>query len=129
MVWFESSELRTDPRDYASSGIWSFFGKIGDFFGPGTSKEVRLEEPDTTLQPAPDEELSKSARKKRERALWVSLQALVKAREANQDILMVKSILKSRALMWAEYLMYREFDTEEENLVDARQRLVSAGAR
>ena len=129
MVWFESSELRTDPRDYASSGIWSFFGKIGDFFGPGTSKEVRLEEPDTTLQPAPDEELSKSARKKRERALWVSLQALVKAREANQDILMVKSILKSRALMWAEYLMYREFDTEEENLVDARRRLVSAGAR
>lgn len=90
--------------------------------------EVRSDEQEVELPDEP-EKLTKSARKELEKLVFKRLKARADAREADHRLKLAKSMLMGRALLWAEYLMYREFDSEQTQLHEARQRLVRAGAR
>lgn len=150
MVWFETSRAWAKWQAFvgSESGLSKVLKPFRQFFvgesldskerlvhcsnvGNGASKPNPATEPEagrngdlpseSGLHAEEDDKFSIEDEIRIAEAIW-------EARLANDQISLARSQLKNRALLWAEYLMYRRLDGDDERVRKYRERILSAGS-
>lgn len=134
MVWFETSSAEATWQTFleSSSGLSKVLGSFGRFFGGGGSRSTVA--PPSSIAEREDAAAPDPEAKKRKRRLDIEeeiriAEAKWEARMANDQIALAKTQLQSRALVWAEYLMYRRLDGDSGRAGEYRQRISRLGSK
>lgn len=149
MVWFETAAVEARWQSFVNevTGLRRILRPVGRFFSGGGSKSWKQlavslmdesEGPATNATAVPaegdgvgaadssDKSSSKSERKNRKMSVEEQIEigeAKWRARVANDEISLAKTQLNRRALLWAEYLMYRRLDGSYERIGEFRERI------
>jgi TolB-like protein len=131
MVWFETSTAEAtwgSLKEEGSSGLKGVMVAIGRFFASGGSRMSYPPPPDSSkredeLPPGTDPRA-----KERQRRLAIEEEIRIgeakwAARLSNDQISLAKTQLQGRALLWAEYLMYRRLDGDGGKAAEYRQKI------
>lgn len=124
LVWLDTADLVADPSTMTEED--GFFTTLLNAFTASlsapASRPAKLETETTreNQRQAEGEQEPKSQ-------VRLNLEAIYKARMTNQQIFLARSEIKNHALRWAEYLMYRRLEANDEKLGEARHKLFPHG--
>lgn len=150
MVWFETAGVEARWQSFVDevTGLRRILKPVGRFFSGGGSrswKQVAVslmnenenstttnaaaapaDEDGTAVAVSPGTGKPKAEKKQRKMSVEEQIkigEAKWKARVANDEISLAKTQFNGRALLWAEYLMYRRLDGSNERIGELRERI------